>query len=318
MSTPTDAMRGENSRSQVNRGRSARRSLFGRKSTTAVVAALPFVLFIAVFAAYPLIEVVRMSFASVDVVDGAFVSSFTGMDNYAEVLSSAETWNSIRVTVIFIVATVLGTLILGLILALIVNRSVLLLGLARNVLIWPAVVAPVAVSVMWLMLVSPTVGGVNKVLQTIGLPEQSWLNTEGGALGVAIAVDVWHWTPIVFLFLYTALQAISHDFIEAARIDGASERAILRHIVLPLLKPAIAAAALIRVVQGVKAFDEIYLLTRGGPNDATMLASLHIRDMFFERLEFGHASALSVIVVLAVALIVGVLTYLRSKIGSTA
>lgn len=289
-----------------------------RSRTTAVVAVLPFVLFIAVFAVYPLVEVLRMSVSQTEVVDGVFVSSLSGVDNYARVLGDGRAWNSILVTTIFIAAAVVGTLVLGLVLALLVHRAVVLLGVARNVLIWPAVVAPVVVSLMWLLLVSPTVGGVNKVARTLGLPEQSWLNTEGGALTVAVVVDVWHWTPIVFLFLYTALQAISNEVLEAARIDGASERQVLRHVVLPLLRPAIAAAALIRIVQGVKAFDEIYLLTRGGPNDATMLVSLHIRNMFFDRLDFGYASALSIIVVVITVMVVGILTFLRSRMGSKA
>lgn len=300
------------------RAKTPRRGMLGRGAATATVAILPFVLFIAIFAAYPLFEVLRMSFSQTEIVDGSFVSSWAGIDNYTRVLADGRAWNSIMVTTVFIAAAVGGTLVLGLALALLVNRAVLLLGVARNVLIWPAVVAPVVVSLMWLLIFSPTVGGINKVAATLGLPQQSWLNSEAGALTVAIVVDVWHWTPIVFLFLYTALQAISQEILESARIDGAGEAQILRYIVLPLLRPAIAAAALIRVVQGVKAFDEIYLLTRGGPNDATMLVSLHIRNMFFDRLDFGYAAALSIIVVVATAAIVGILAFLRSKIGAKA
>ncbi len=282
---------------------------------TAIVAILPFALFIAFFAAFPLIEVFRLSISRTSIVDGAFVSALSGADNYARVLADPRAWNSLRVTAIFIVAAVVGTIILGLVLALLVNRSVWLLGVARNILIWPAVIAPVVVSLMWLLLFSPTVGGINKVFRTLGISQQQWLDTETGALVVAILVDVWHWTPVVFLFLYTALQAISHDIVEAARIDGADERQILRHVTLPLLTPAIAAAALIRLVQSVKAFDEIFLLTKGGPNDATMLASLHIRNMFFDRLDFGYAAALSIIVVITVLVAVALYTFARTRLG---
>lgn len=289
-----------------------------RRRGTAILAILPFVLFVAFFAAFPLAEVLRLSFSNTAIVDGTFVSELSGFENYTRVLNDPRAWNSLRVTAIFILATVGGTLVLGLALALLVDRAVWLMGIARSMLIWPAIVAPVVVSLMWLLLFSPTVGGVNKVSRTLGLSEQAWLNTESGALTIAILVDIWHWTPIVFLFIYTALQALSSDILEAARVDGADEGAVLRYIILPLLKPALATAALIRLVQGVKAFDEIYLLTKGGPNDATMLASLHIRNMFFDRLDFGYASALAVIVVLTVLILVAVFTFVRSRAGSKA
>lgn len=289
-----------------------------RRRGTAILAILPFVLFVAFFAAFPLAEVLRLSLSNTAIVDGTFVSELSGFENYSRVLNDPRAWNSLRVTAIFILATVGGTLVLGLALALLVDRAVWLMGIARSMLIWPAIVAPVVVSLMWLLLFSPTVGGVNKVSRTLGLSEQAWLNTESGALTIAILVDIWHWTPIVFLFIYTALQALSSDILEAARVDGADEGAVLRYIILPLLKPALATAALIRLVQGVKAFDEIYLLTKGGPNDATMLASLHIRNMFFDRLDFGYASALAVIVVLTVLILVAVFTFVRSRAGSKA
>ncbi len=289
-----------------------------RRRGTAILAILPFVLFVAFFAAFPLAEVLRLSLSNTAIVDGTFVSELSGFENYTRVLNDPRAWNSLRVTAIFILATVGGTLVLGLALALLVDRAVWLMGIARSMLIWPAIVAPVVVSLMWLLLFSPTVGGVNKVSRTLGLSEQAWLNTESGALTIAILVDIWHWTPIVFLFIYTALQALSSDILEAARVDGADEGAVLRYIILPLLKPALATAALIRLVQGVKAFDEIYLLTKGGPNDATMLASLHIRNMFFDRLDFGYASALAVIVVLTVLILVAVFTFVRSRAGSKA
>lgn len=295
-----------------------RRRKFGRRGITASIAILPFVLFVAAFAAYPLIEVLRMSFSQTDIVDGSFVSSLVGIDNYARVFGDSSAWNSLRVTAIFIAASVLGTIVFGVGLALLVNRSVLFLNLARNVIIWPAVVTPVVVSLMWLLLFSPTVGGVNKVARTLGLPEQGWLDSAGGALTVAIFVDIWHWTPIVFLFIYTALQAVNDEVLEAAQIDGAGEKDMLRYIILPLLKPAIAAAALIRVIQGVKAFDEIYLLTRGGPNEATMLASLHVRNSFFDRLDFGYAAAMSIVMVIGTVLIVGLMLYVRNQVGRKA
>jgi multiple sugar transport system permease protein len=114
-------------------------------------------------------------------------------------------------------------------------------------------------------------------------------------------LDIWHWTPLVFILVYSSLKGIDHDIIEAARVDGAPEARIYQHIVLPLLAPTIGAAALIRLTMGVKAFDEMYLLTHGGPGTATTLISLYIRDVFFDQLHLGYGAAISVLVVLAVA-----------------
>lgn len=278
-----------------------------------MLALLPFAAFVVTFAAYPMAELIRISLSTVSVVEGEFVSAFSGLDNYAAIVADTEALHSIRVNVVFIAATVIGSVVMGAALAFIVDRSVLVHSVARNVLIWPAVVTPVVVSLIWLLVLSPTAGGLNKVLMTFGVPGQSWLNTEGGALMSAITVDIWHWTPIVFLFVYTALQGVDQDVVSAARVDGATEGQIRRLLLLPMIRPVIIGIVLVRIVQGVKAFDEIFLLTRGGPNNATQLISLYIRTVFFENLEYGYASAISVVVVAATVGVAAVVLLVRRR-----
>lgn len=270
-----------------------------------LLAMLPFVLFGLVFAAYPLSQVVRMSVSDVQIRSGRIEWRLTGADNLARTLSDGGSWQAIANTVVFIVATVVVSLLLGLALALLVDRAVTLLPLARNVLIWPAVVAPVVVSLMWLLVLSPTAGGLNKLLRTLSLPEQGWLGDGPSAMAAVILVDVWHWTPVVFLFLYTALKAIDGSTLEAARVDGAREGQLIRYVVLPALQPAIASVVAVRVIMGVKAFDEMYLLTRGGPDRATTLVSQHIKSLFFDKLQLGEAAAFSLTIVLATAVVLG-------------
>src|SRR5699024_8957880 len=136
-----------------------------------------------------------------------------------------------------------GSLALGTLRPLLVDRAVWMLGIARNVLIWPAVITPVVVSVMWLLLLSPTVGGVNKVLLKLGLPTQAWLDSKIGAFLSVVVVDIWHWTPVVFLFVYTALRGLGQEVLEAARTDGATEMQMTTKIILPMLLPALAVVA---------------------------------------------------------------------------
>ncbi|MGO1434121.1 MAG: carbohydrate ABC transporter permease [Canibacter sp.] len=283
------------------------------QSKMGIWALLPFTIFGLVLAIYPMAQVIRMSFSNVRIEHGGFVWEANGFSNLRAVLSSGLTWQVFANTIVFIVATVILTIIFGLIMAILVDRAVMMLPLARNVLIWPAVVAPVIVSLMWLLILSPTAGGLNKLLNTIGLPTQGWLASKGGAMMSIIIVDVWHWTPVVFLFLYTALKAIDASTLEAARIDGAGEGRIFWSVILPLLTPAIGAVSVIRVVMGVKAFDEMYLLTRGGPDYATTLVSHHVKTLFFDTLKLGPGSAFSLVVVVVVALALGIFLFIRSR-----
>ncbi len=261
---------------------------------------VPFLVMVLVFAGYSLAQVVIMAFSHIRIVQGRFVWSGAGFANFLEVAGDPAALHSIIVTVIFVVATVSLSVLLGIMLALLVHRTVVLRHAARLLVIWPAVVTPVVVSVIWLLVLSPNVGLLNRILDTLGLPEQSWLGTHVGAMLAIILVDVWHWTPVAFLLIYSALCSLDGELIEAARCDGATEWTLMWFIQLPLLWPAIAATIFIRAVMGVKAFDEMYLLTAGGPDQATTLVSLHIRDVFFDQLNLGYGAAFSVVVLVLV------------------
>jgi multiple sugar transport system permease protein len=287
------------------RARRRRPSLFG------ILGLLPFLIVIVVLAAYPMAQVVRMSLSHISLTGGGFQYTRAGGGNFSDVLHSPDARAAVVHTLVFIVATVIGSIVAGVALALLVDRAVTTLHIARNVLIWPAVIAPVVVSLMWLLILSPTAGGLNKVLGSLGLGNQAWLNSGAGAMLCLVVVDIWHWTPIVFLLVYTSLQAMSQEVLEAARIDGASEGEIVRRIVLPLLRPAIAAVAVVRVVMGVKVFDEMYLLTAGGPNGATTLISQRVQLWFFQDLRFGYAAAFSLAVVAATAAFLAVSVLVR-------
>jgi multiple sugar transport system permease protein len=285
-----------------------------------MVAVVPFVVFMLMFAVYPLAQVVRMSLSDVQIQQGVFRWDFGTLANFARMFHDALAMSSAVTTAVFIVLTVPLTLVLGTLLAVLVDRSALFGPIARNLALWPAVVAPVVVSLIWLLILSPSIGSLNRLLIDLGLPPQGWLGSEAGAMLAIVLVDVWHWTPVVFLLVYTALKGIDDQILEAARVDGAGEQQIFWRVVLPLLTPALAAAALIRLVMGVKAFDEMYLLTRGGPGDATTLVSLHIRNVFFDRLELGYGAAFSLTVVLFVIVVLLISVAVRRTVrqGSAA
>jgi len=279
------------------------------------VSVLPFVVLLFGFAGYAWVQVMAMAFSHVHVQGGQFVWTSAGLDNFRAVAQDPIAVYSIVTTVLFVVATVAITVLLGLGLALLVQRSVLFKPLAQLLIVWPAIVAPVVVSLIWLLVLSPNIGALNKVLDTLSLPTQSWLGIPLGAMASIILVDVWHWTPVAFLLLYSALCSIDEDTIEAARCDGAKEWQIVAFVQVPTLLPAIATTVFIRAVMGIKAFDEMYLLTGGGPDNATTLVSLHIRDVFFDQLNMGYGAAFSVVVVLLVALTVIAVVATRASLG---
>ena len=286
---------------------------FSGRRANAVFALLPFVVFLAVFAVYPLYEMFRLSFMRTEVFDGEFLSEFNGLDNFRKIQEDPQAINAIKVTLLFSVLCVIITLILGIAGAIMVQSSKIFKNWARNIFVWPAVVAPVVVSVMWLLILDPTVGLVNKILQSLGAQPQIWLDSKTGAFISVVVVDVWHWTPVVFLFIYAGLNGINQEILEAGRVDGASEGQLVRRIILPILLPTIAVIAVLRTIMSIKAFDEMYLLTKGGPDGATTLISLHIRKIFVEVLDFGYASALSLCIVAALALMVSTSYFVRKK-----
>lgn len=271
-----------------------------RLSAFKVLSLLPLILVLVLLVGFPIGQMVWMSFGDVRLSAGDLVWDFTGLANYQRMLEDetfrVSLWNSL----VFIFFTVLITVVLGVALALAADRLVRGQRLIQNVLLWPAIVAPVVISVAWLLILSPQVGLLNKILTSVGASPQTWLGEPVGAMASVIVVDVWHWTPIVFLLIYTALRSLDSSVLEAASIDGASYLATVRYIVLPLLTTAILGAVAIRVLMGVKVFDEMYLLTFGGPGTATTVISIYLRSVFFESFQYGFGSALSVTVVVLV------------------
>ena len=271
-----------------------------RRNRFAWWAITPFAGIMLLFGIFPMLQLLRMSVSDVNIQQGSLSWRYAGLDNFRKLITDDAVRESALVTATFIMGTVPLTVLFGTLLALLVHRAKLLSGLAKNVILWPAVIAPVVVSLMWLLILSSSVGALNRVMSSTGLPTQAWLGSRVGAMTSVIAVDVWHWTPIVFLLVLTALQGMDAEILEAARVDGASEVALVRYVILPMLRPVIGVAILIRLVMSVKAFDEMFLLTRGGPDGATNLISLHIRTVFFDRLQLGYGAAMSVGVVLIV------------------
>ena len=248
---------------------------------------------------YPIINLFFMSVSTIRFEQAMEIWEFTPARNFQSLLDDEifriALWN----TVIFAIASVLIETVLGLALAILVASVKSFKGIMRTVLIIPVLMPPVAIGSMWKLMYSYDFGVFNQFFTAIGIGPINWLGSSSLALISVVIVDVWHWTPFVFLILFAAVEGLPKEVIEAARVDGATNKDITFKIIIPLLKPAIAVALLFRTILAFKVFDQIFLLTSGGPGTATEVVSLHLYKVFFAQNEMGYGAMLSLAVIAA-------------------
>lgn len=216
-----------------------------------------------------------------------------GFANYGEVVRDGRFWHSLGVQAKLSAITVSVQLLVGLGIALLLNARLAFEEVARALFIIPMVLPPVVVAIVWKVLFTPDISLINWVLGLVGLPEPAWLGDPSIALWSIAIADIWEWYPFSFLILLSALQTLPQDPLEAARIDGASYLQALRHIVLPLLKPAILVVVLFRLIESTKAFPLIFIMTGGGPGIVTEPTNFYAYAQSFDYGFVGYASAIS-------------------------
>ncbi|MCA8290653.1 carbohydrate ABC transporter permease [Burkholderia vietnamiensis] len=273
-----------------------------------LVRSLPFVallgpalLVLAALALYPVAQVLVDSFCRVDYAAGR--RAFAGLANYRAVLGddafSAGFGNTLRFTIVASLAEVA----LGFGLALLFVRALPGRRIALPLAILPMMLSTLVCSAIWRNWLNFD-GFLNALLAVFGIEGVRWLSDPHLALWSLALVDVWQWTPMAFLIVLAGLQSIPHELYEAARTDGASEWQCLRDITLPLAAPQIGLALLLRSIDTFKLFDKVYALTGGGPGNATQTLSTYIYDTGFRFFDVGTASAASVLMLAASALLV--------------
>jgi multiple sugar transport system permease protein len=198
-------------------------------------------------------------------------------------------------TFVYAIAALTCEFVLGLALALLLNQQIRGRGVFRASLLVPMMLPTVVVGIVWRLLLNPNFGAINGTLKQLGVNTESltWTASPRLAFLAVVAVDVWQWTPFVFLVLLAGLQAIPQEPYEAALIDGSSRWQTFRHVTLPLLKPAILIVLLLRTMDLLRVFDQIFILTEGGPGFATEMISLYIYRTAFRFFDFGYAAAMS-------------------------
>jgi multiple sugar transport system permease protein len=236
-----------------------------------------------------------------------------GFGNYETLATNKRFLEAIVHTFYFTVLAVVAPLVLGTAAAMIFHREFPLRGVLRGVFIMPMMATPVAVALVWTMMFHPQQGVLNYLLSLVGLPPSLWVYSPTLVIPSLVLVEVWHWTPLVMLIVLGGLAALPTEPYESARLDGASEWQLFRHITLPLVAPFIVVAAVIRTIDALKTFDTIYVITGGGPGTASETINLYLYLQAFAFYNIGTASAVVVVffvIVLALALL---LLHVREK-----
>jgi multiple sugar transport system permease protein len=216
--------------------------------------------------------------------------------NFLELPGDGRFLNSLGVQLRLSVFTVLAQLLLGLGTALLLNRDSRFLEAIRALFIVPMVLPPIVVAIIWKVLFTPDISVLNWGLGVVGLPQPAWLADPRLALPAIIVADVWEWFPFTLLMLLAALQMMPPEPLEAARIDGAGPWQVFRHVVLPLLRPAIVVTVLFRLIESVKAFPLIFIMTGGGPGTVTEATNYYAFLQGFNYSLIGFSAAISVVV----------------------
>lgn len=219
---------------------------------------------------------------------------FVGLQNYRNLLLDASFHSSLETTLIFTVVATAFEFVLGLGLALLLEEEFSFQGVIRSSLIVPMAIAPVVVGIIWRLLYGADVGLFSFVVQAVTGKSISVLSSTTLALPALILVDIWEWTPFMFLILLAGIQSLPQEPFEAARVDGASSWNMFWHLTVPMLKPVIVVSLLIRALDAFTVFDQVFVLTQGGPGTATEVATLMIYKTAFRFSQFGYGAAMAI------------------------
>ncbi|MGA3400465.1 MAG: sugar ABC transporter permease [Acetobacteraceae bacterium] len=238
---------------------------------------------------------------------------FVGLANYTKMLHDERfEWAVIR-TLEFTTASVIAPLLLGVWAAVCFAANFRFRGLARTLFVLPMMATPVAIALVWTMMFHPQLGVLNYLLSTVGLPPSSWVYDSSTVIPTLVMVETWQWTPLVMLIVLGGIASLPTDPYEAAILDGASAWQMFRHITLPLVWPFLMVAAVIRLIDALKTFDTIYVITLGGPGTSSETLNILLYQTAFAYYDLGYGSAMVVVFFVLILLISLLLLRFRQR-----
>ncbi len=271
------------------------------ETRSAIVFLVPALTVLALVSLYPILALLWLSMRHR--VLPFQIDQFIGFENYALLLATPRFWNSLTVTGYFAGLSVAIEVILGLAIALLLSHSFKGVGWVRAAVLLPWAIPTVVTAKIWDWMYQPQIGVLNYVLQAMHLTTApiNWLGSPSLAIHAAIVADVWKTTPFVVILLLAALAVIPRDLYRAAAIDGASSWHTFWHITLPHLRTILIVVILFRMIDAMRVFDLLFVMTGGGPADMTETLSIYTYKILFQTLQFGYGSAIGVIMFLLVA-----------------
>jgi multiple sugar transport system permease protein len=271
---------------------------------------LPAILILSLLVFGPVVYTLILSFTkwSVSSIDKP---QWVALGNYIKIFKDPNFHQALFVTAYYTFGALFFQIVLGVALAQLLNRFFIGRGLVRTLLIIPMASTPVAISLVWRFMLNPSFGILNYFLDVLGLSGVPWLSQPATVIPALIFVDVWHWTPFVMLIALAGMSSVDNHLYESGSIDGASKLQMFWYVTLPLIRSTLFVAAILRFMDSMKSFDEIYIMTSGGPGIASRTLNLFIFDQAFRYFQVGYSSALVMIMIIIVMVISFIVLKLR-------
>jgi multiple sugar transport system permease protein len=263
----------------------------------------PAVLVMAAACLYPVLSAFQLSLFDWSMGTPWSSAKFVGLDGFVSAFSNPRVWSSLWTTLLFAAVCVSAEMVLGIALALALEHPVRGMAVFRTLFILPMMIAPIAVGLAWRYMFDAQFGLINALLGLVGISAQTWLADPTLAFIAIVIADVWQWTPFVFIMMIAALAGVDGSVIEASRIDGANWWQMTFRVKLPMVMHVIAITLMMRLIDAFRVLEVIYVLTFGGPGDSTEILALHIYKTAFVGQQLGVAAAISVLLLVVVALL---------------
>jgi len=285
------------------------RALKRAESVTGWAFVTPAAVIILLFGAVPIVWSLIMSFQQNNLLNPH--TPFIGLRNYRHLIHDPAVLSAAGHTIIYTALFVPGTMIVGLFLAVAMNRPLKFIWLYRTAAYATMAISTISEALVFIWLFDPSYGVVNYFFSLVGIPQQQFLNDPSQALGVIVVMTIWGWTGFAVVIYLAALQGVPKDLTEAAAIDGAGRWTIFRRVTLPLLSPASLFLAVWLTINALQLFDEVYLSTKGGPLGATTVLVYYLYDQAFNQFHFGYASAIAYLLFIVIL----VATAIQFRVG---
>ena len=265
--------------------------------------ALPSWLALALLLAFPFAYTVALSLTQSTL--GEPFAHWAGLDNFSTTLTTQAFTGSLVRTIVFAVSTAVLEIVLGILIALVLQARGAGLGVIGTILLLPMVTPPIMVGVAWQMLLAPAGGGLTALWVALGIPGFNAFGTDTLAFASLVLIEAWQWTPFVVLLVYVALLGVDRELVEASTLDGANAWRRFRAVIYPIIAPVVLSVLLLRILGGFKAFDVAYVITQGGPGFATTFSTFQI---FRTALDGAYDTGVAAAETLVFGLVIGLVT----------